>query len=92
MARPFRINLKRTPHQNSGPPRWNSWLCFPRFLVMKTMTRTLVVAINTRKMLARMVRFSLLKDRSQIKIQARLRMKLMESVMVTEGVRIWGLR
>ena len=92
MASPFRINLKRAPQQNSGPPRWNSWLCFPRFLVMKTMTRMLVVAINTRKMLARMRRFSFLKDRSQIKIQARLRMKLMESVMVTEGVRICGLR
>ena len=59
---------------------------------MKMMTRMLVVAINTRKMLARMVRFSLLKDRSQIKIQARLRMKLRESVIVTEGVRICGLR
>ena len=88
MARPFRTNLKRAPHQNRTPPRWNSWLCFARFLVMKTMTRMLVVAINTRKMLARMVRFSLLKDRSQIKIQARLRMKLRESVIVTEGVRI----
>ena len=92
MARPFRMNLKRAPHQNSGPPRWNSWLCFPRFLVMKTMTRMLVVAINTRKMLARMVRFSLFQDLSQIKIQARFRMKLRESVIVTEGVRICGLR
>ena len=88
MARPFRINLNRAPHQNRGPPRWNSWLCFPRFFVMKTMTRMLVVAIKTRNMLARMVRFSFLKDLSQIKIQARLRMKLSESVIVTEGVRI----
>ena len=88
MARPFSTNLKRAPHQNSVPPRWNSWLCFPRFLVMKTITRMLVTAMKTRKMLARMVRFSLLKDRSQMKIQARLRMKLRESVIVTEGVRI----
>ena len=55
------------------------------------MTKMLVVATAIKTTAAKIVKLGSLKDLSQIKIQARFSKKLMDRVMVTDGVRICGL-
>lgn len=64
----------------------------PIILARKNMTRMLDMAIKNKKILARMTKPVVSKDLSQMKIQARLRIKFRERVAVTVGEAIAGFR
>merc|ERR1712212_493628 len=89
---PFSTSLYPTPYQNIGLPLSNSSACIPMFLARKKAARMFVIAMRKRTTEAKTVRETVWLALSQMKIQARFKRKLMDSVMVNVGVQIVGFR